>query len=213
METLANFLHTWRLKLSTEKNTSTPFHLSNREAQRQLAIRVNGNILPHGPQSKYLGVKLDRQLTHRQLIKDLLGKVTARNNLIRCLARSTWGAKTTILRTAALAIVFSAAEYVPPVWERSIHTKKLDVLLNDTMRITTGCLKPTLTHLPVLSGIAPAKPRRESATRKISRQAWAVKNALCTILCKTPKAKTCKSERCSTCQSEEFCHLRVQVPL
>ena len=41
------------------------------------------------------------------------------------------------------------------------------------MRIITGCLKPTPTHLPVLSGIAPAKLRRESATRKISRQAWA----------------------------------------
>ena len=46
--------------------------------------------------------------------------------------------------------------------------------LNETMRIITGCLKPTPTHLlPVLSGIASAKLRRESATRKISRQAWA----------------------------------------
>ena len=64
MKTLANFLHSWRLKLSTEKTTSTPFHLCNREAQRQLFIGVNGNILPHSPHRKYLGVKLDRQLTY-----------------------------------------------------------------------------------------------------------------------------------------------------
>ena len=129
IETFANFLHPWRLKLSTEKNTSIPqkHNLSNREAQRQLVIRVNGNILPHSPHPKYLGMKLDRQLTYLQHIEDLRGKVTARNNLTRCLASSTWGAKATTLRTAALAIVFSAAEYAAPVWERSTYTTKLDI--------------------------------------------------------------------------------------
>ena len=72
---LTSSLHMWRLKLSTEKTTSISFHLSNREAQRQLFIRVNRNILPHSPHPKYLGVKLDRQLTYRQHIEDLRGKV------------------------------------------------------------------------------------------------------------------------------------------
>ena len=83
------------------------------------------------------------------------GKVTAWNNLIRCLAGSTWGAKATTLRTTALEIVFSAAEYAAPAWSHSNHTKKLDVPLNDTLRIITGCVNPTPTHiLPVLAGIA-----------------------------------------------------------
>ena len=59
---------------------------------------------------------------------------------------STWGANAKTLRTAGLAIVYSSAEYVTPVWSRSCHTKKLDVSLNDTMRIITGCVKPTPTH-------------------------------------------------------------------
>ena len=41
------------------------------------------------------------------------------------------------------------------------------------MRIITGCVKPTPTHfLPVLSGIAPAKLRRNYVTNKISHDAW-----------------------------------------
>ena len=90
----------------------------------------------------------------------------ARNNFIRCLSGSTRGANAKTLRTAAL--VYSSAEYATPVWSRSSHTQKLDVSLNDTMRIITGCVKPTPTHfLPVLSGIAPAKLRRNYVTNKI----------------------------------------------
>ena len=63
MEDLADFLQTRRLKLNLSKTTSTPFHLSNHEAQRQLNICVHGTTLPHNPHPKYLGVKLDRQLT------------------------------------------------------------------------------------------------------------------------------------------------------
>ena len=96
-----------------------------------------------------------------------------RNNFIRCLSGSTWGANAKTLRTAALAIVYSSAEYATPVWSRSSHTKKLDVSLNDTMRIITSCVKPTPTHLLfVLSGIAPAMLRRNYVTNKISHHTW-----------------------------------------
>ena len=45
-------------------------------------------------------------------------------------------------RRGALALVYSAAEYASPAWCRSAHSKKLDITLNETMRIVTGCLKP-----------------------------------------------------------------------
>ena len=48
--------------------------------------------LPHNPHPRYLAVKLDRQLTYRQHIEGLRGKVMARNNVIQCLSGSTWGA-------------------------------------------------------------------------------------------------------------------------
>ncbi|UYV62529.1 GMDS [Cordylochernes scorpioides] len=42
------------------------------------------------------------------------------------------------LRTSALALIFSTAEYCAPVWEGSCHTKLIDTQLNSTLRIITG---------------------------------------------------------------------------
>ena len=70
-------------------------------------------------------------------------KVGTRNNIIRKLRTSKWGATPTTLRSSALALCYSAAEYACPVWERSTHAKKLDATLNETCRMITGCLKPT----------------------------------------------------------------------
>ena len=73
------------------------------------------------------------------------------------------GAKT--LRKATLSLVYSAAEYCAPVWCRSAHTRLIDSVLNDALRIVTGCQRPTPTeHLSVLSGIQPAELRRLGAT-------------------------------------------------
>ena len=66
MEDLADFLQTWRLKLNSSKTTSTPFHLNNHEVPRQLNICVHRTTVPHNPHPRYLGVKMDRQLTYRQ---------------------------------------------------------------------------------------------------------------------------------------------------
>ena len=77
------------------------------------------------------------------------------------------GAKT--LHIATLSLVYSAAEYCAPVWCRSAHTRLIDSVLNDTLRIVTGCLRLTPTdQLPVLSGIHPAELRRMGATLSLA---------------------------------------------
>ena len=69
------------------------------------------------------------------------------------------------LRIVTLSLVYSAAEYCAPVWCRSAHTRLIDSVLNEALRMATGCLRPTPTdHLPVLSGIQPAELRRMEAT-------------------------------------------------
>ena len=77
---------------------------------------------------------------------------------------SGWGAGAKTLR-----IVYSTAEYCAPVWCRSAHTRLIDSVLNNALRIVTGCLRPTPTdHLPVLSGIQPAELRRLEATLSLT---------------------------------------------
>ena len=89
-----------------------------------------------------------------------------RNNLLRKLANSLWGASAPTLGATALALRYSVAEYACIVWERSSHSKKLDPTLNDSCRAITGCLKLTsVDSLHVLSGIAPPDIRRSVASR------------------------------------------------
>ena len=78
---------------------------------------------------------------------------------------SGWGAGAKTLRIATLSLVYSTAEYCTPVWCRSAHTRLIDSVLNDALRIVTGCLRPTPTdHQPVLLGIHPTELRRLGAT-------------------------------------------------
>ena len=56
-------------------------------------------------------------------------------------------------------------------WCRSVHTCLIDSVLNDALRIVTGCLRPTPTdHLPVLSDIQPAELRRMRATLSLAHR-------------------------------------------
>ena len=158
MSTLLAYLQTWRLKLSHTKTVTTAFHLNNREAKRELKVYNNGRLLPFCPTPTYLGVKLDQSLTFHNHLVALRKKLSSRVTLLRQLVGSGWGAGAKTLRIATLSLVYSAAEYCAPVWCRSAHTRLIDSVLNNTLCIVTGCLRPTPTdHLPVLSGIQPAE--------------------------------------------------------
>ena len=167
------YLQTWRLKLSHAKTVTSAFHLSNREAKRELKVYNTDKTLPFCPVPTYLGIKLDRALTYRHHLAALRKKLTSRVSLLRRLAGSGWGAGAKTLRTAALSLVYSSAEYCAPVWCRSPHTRLIDSVLNDALRIVTGCLRPTPTeYLPVLSGIQPAELRRQGATLSLANRGF-----------------------------------------
>ena len=105
-----------------------------------------------------VGVTLDRTLSYKAHIEKARKKVGTRKNIIRKLRNSRWGATPTTLRSSALALCCSAAEYACPVSERSSHAKNLNATLNETCRMITGCLKPTNTNrLSLLAGFAPIR--------------------------------------------------------
>ena len=169
MTTISTYLQTWRLQLSHTKTVTSAFHLNNREAKRKLNVYNNGKRLPFCPVPTYLGVKLDRSFTFCHHLAALRKKLTTRVALMRRLAGSGWGAGAKTLRTAALSLVYSTAEYCAPVWCRSAHTRLIDSVLNDALRIVTGCLRPTPTdYLPVLADIQPAELRQLGATLSLA---------------------------------------------
>ena len=165
MFTLSAHVQTWRLKLSHTKTVTAAIQLNNRDAKSELKVYNNGRLLPFCPTPTYLGVKPDRSLMFRHHLVALRKKLSSRVTLLRRLVGSGWGAGAKTLRIATLSLVYSAAEYCAPVWCRSAHIRLIDNVLNDALRIVTGCLRPTPTdHLPVLSGIQPAELRGMGAT-------------------------------------------------
>ena len=142
MTTLSAYFQTWRLKLNNTKTVTTAFHLNNREAKRKLNVYNNGNLSLPCPVPTYLGVKLDRSLTFRHHLEASRKKLSTRVALLRRLAGSRWDAGTKTLRISALSLVFSTSEYCTPVWCRSTHTRKIDSILNDALRIVTGVYVP-----------------------------------------------------------------------
>jgi hypothetical protein len=73
-------------------------------------VRFAGTEIQHVEHPKYFGVTLDRTLTYNAHLTKTSKKVSARINIVRKLAGTGAGAET--LRTAALAIVYSTAEYI-----------------------------------------------------------------------------------------------------
>ena len=74
------------------------------------------------------------------------------------------GSSSSYVQTTALTLCFSTAEYACSSWGRSRHTGHVDIALNDTCRIITGCLRATpISCLYALAGIAPPHIRRKVA--------------------------------------------------
>ena len=145
------------------------FHLNNREAKRELKVYNNDKLLPFCPTLTYLGVKLDKSLSFRHHLVALRKYLSSRVTLLRRLVGSGWGAGAKTLCIATLSLVYSTADYCAPLWCRSAHTRLINNVLNDVLRIITGCLRLTPTnHLPVLSGIQPAELRRLGATLSLA---------------------------------------------
>ena len=59
----------------------------------------------------YLGVTLYRTLSYREHLTKTADKLKNRNNLLMKLAGSTWGTSANTLRSSALVLCYSAAEY------------------------------------------------------------------------------------------------------
>ena len=142
---------------------------------------MDGNTLRHDPHPVYLGVTVDRTLGFGKHLCKISSKLKSRNNLFSKLASSTWGAEANTLRTSALALCYSVAEYCAPVWNRSPHTNVVDTQLNASMRIITGSVPSCpLPWLPVFSNIQPPYLRRKASTDKLVAKTSCTQNGVYT---------------------------------
>ena len=155
------------LKPNPAKTQICCFHLRIKYAKHKLNVRWNGLEPDHYPNPIYLGVTLDRTLSFKHHALNTKAKVNPRNNLLRKSTNPRWGAHPATVRTTALALCFSTAEFACSSWGRSRLTGHVDIALNqnDTCRTITGCLKATpIPSLYALAGISPPHIRRKVAS-------------------------------------------------
>jgi len=149
------------LKPNPDKTQICAFHLRNRQAHQKLKITWQGKELEHTNFPKYFGITLDRSLTFKQHCENTRKKINARNSLIMKLSGSTWSANRHTLRVSALSLCFSAGEFASPAWSRSTHVKQVNVALNESCCLITGCFKSTpIRKTFLLTGIADPDIRR-----------------------------------------------------
>jgi len=167
LKIMSDYFRKWRLCPNPLKSEVSCFHLTNNQKHRQLKVSFNGTILKHNFYPTYLGVTLDTSLNFKQHTEKLRMKIKTRNNILQKLAGSNWGACADTLRTSALALVYSTAEYCSAVWKNSAHVGKVDTQLNSTLRIITGTIKSTpIPWLHVLANIYAHELRRKLALKR-----------------------------------------------
>ena len=110
------------LRANPETTQIRTFHLNNREAQRELKVAWHGKLLAYSHKPVYW---------------------VARNITFQKLANTNWGTNARTIRTTALALCFSSAEYASLGWSRSSHASKIDAVLKAARRAISGCLRPT----------------------------------------------------------------------
>ena len=121
LKALTNYYEVNHLKPNPSKTQLTAFHLRNKQAKYKLKIEWNSIPLEHVNKPVYLGVTLDRSLTFKEHCRKTKMKISSRNNILQKLTGTTWGAKPPTIRTTAMALCLSTAEYCIPVWLRSKH--------------------------------------------------------------------------------------------
>ena len=173
LDTLYSYYHKIRLHLSLEKTSNTLFHLYKHKTSRRLKIGLGKSTISYCKSKtlKCLRVILDRPLTYKQHFLSLHQKVLSRCALLSKHAGTTWGTFPHTLRTSALALVYSTAEYGTRVWSRSAYKKLSDISINSALRTITGCFKPTPAfHLALLACIAPAFIRVTQLSIKLAKK-------------------------------------------
>lgn len=174
LDRIGNYYRGNYLKPNPSKTNVCAFHLRNKQANRKLVVKWEDVELTHCSTPTYLGVTLDRALTYKTHCEKTSKKINTRNGLILKLTGSAWGAQPHALRVSAMALCYSVGEYACPVWKSSTHAKKVDIALNTTCRLITGCLRNTpMDKVYLLAGIPPPPVRRLISSRiERGKQKW-----------------------------------------
>ncbi|XP_062527025.1 RNA-directed DNA polymerase from mobile element jockey isoform X1 [Bombyx mori] len=111
-------------------------------------LYYNDNLIPMVDEFKFLGVIFTKNLSWNKHVYDLSDRASKAFNILKPLARTSWGADPKILLMLYKSIVRSHFEYSYFCYaSNSILIKKLEIIQNNSLRLITGAMKTT----PIIS--------------------------------------------------------------
>lgn len=146
------------------KSKSRAINFTNKHQPANPKLMLYNSEIDYGNTVKYLGIILDRKLKWRPYIEYIYIKCKKRENILRCLANTNWGANFTTLSTVYTATIRSIIDYGDIFYRTACITwlKKLNVIQNNSLRAISGALKTSpIISLEALVGIQNLEERRK----------------------------------------------------
>ena len=116
---------------------------------------------------KILGLTFDKKLTWALHIENIKKQCTQRLNILKALSAKNWGANQSILTNTFKAIIQSKIDYGCAAYGSANKStlKKLDIILNNGMRIATGAYRTSpISNILSESNMLPLHLRRKKLT-------------------------------------------------
>ena len=141
-------LERWCMKngflFSTSKTTAVHF-CRRRQTCTDMELYLRGQPIPVQPAVKFLGVVMDRKLTYKQHLTSLRDKCFRALNILRCVARTSYGADRCTLLMLYRSLIRSKLDYACFIYDSACHSNKkpLDTIHHTALRIATGAFRTT----------------------------------------------------------------------
>ncbi|XP_033218390.1 uncharacterized protein LOC117173852 [Belonocnema kinseyi] len=130
---------------------------------RGISIRINGTVVRSQCTLNYLGIILDQKMNCIAHIRAIAAKASRALNILRVIARISWGALPSLLLTVHRGLSRVCLEWGAPLFFRARATalRMLDTIHHASLRVALGCMSSTpISVLPSEAAETPLSLRR-----------------------------------------------------
>lgn len=133
------------LEISLPKTQYILFSRSNTNINMDRNIHLGDQVLDGSKYIKYLGIYLDQRLLWHQHIDKSISKISRANNVLKLLARTSWGPSPSSLLTVCKGMMDAMQAWgAPLIWRAAkTHLLRLDRSFYSSLRTAMGFMKTT----------------------------------------------------------------------
>ena len=160
------------LQFSTSKTVAVHF-CRRRRVCPDMSVRLSGEVIPVKPEVKFLGMIMDSRLTYQSHLKQLRDKCFKALNIMKCVARTYYGADRSTLLLLYRSLIRAKLDYGCFIYDNASDSVKriLDTIHHTAIRIATGAFRTT----PVPSLLAEAHEPALALRRQLLGMRYALK--------------------------------------